>query len=92
VLDSTLLAVRHVLLPYPQPLRDIAEAINMEKNTVRDALNLLIRLGLAEKIEHEPRESDKKGGWVTVEYRLITTETKVIETKVINSITIEKEP
>jgi len=87
VLDSTLLAVRDVLLPCPMPLREIAEAINMEKNTVRDALNLLIRLGLAEKIEHEPRESDKKGGWVTVEYRLIT-----VETKVIDSITIEKEP
>jgi predicted transcriptional regulator len=72
VRDSTLLAVRDALSTSPRPLRDIAETVQMEKNTVRNALKLLIRLGLAERIDHEePQESSRKCGWVRVEYRLI---------------------
>jgi len=81
VLDSTLLTVQRALSQDPTPLGDIAAKVEMEKNTVRNALNLLIRLGLAEKIEHEPQASRKKGGWVRVEYRAI----------VITSIAIENE-
>jgi predicted transcriptional regulator len=84
VLDSTLLAVKTDLSPDYISLPDLAEKVGMERETVRSALNLLIRLGLAEKIEHEQPRKSAKGGWVRVEYRsiandLIANETTAIE-------------
>jgi predicted transcriptional regulator len=86
VRSSTILAVWNALPEHPTPLRDLAEAVKMEKNTVRDCLNLLIHLGLAKKINHEEaRASDHRGGWVRVEYRAIAAKTTVIDTTAIES-------
>ena len=64
----------------------VAEAVKMEKNTVRECLNLLIHLGLAKKINHEEaRASDHRGGWVRVEYQAIAAKTTVIDTTAIES-------
>jgi predicted transcriptional regulator len=80
VLGSTILAVRDALDTMGQAsLPDIAAKVNMERNTVRATLNLLVRLGLAEKIRHSPIRSRKKNGWVTVEYKMIASKTEVIE-------------
>jgi len=70
VLGSTLLAVRDALNSMGQAsLPDIAKTVDMERNTVRETLTLLVRLGLAERIEHSPTASRKKNGWISVEYR-----------------------
>lgn len=72
VFGSTLLAVQGALTSQPKSLRDIAEAVGMKDNTVRECLLVLIRQGLVEKIEHNPpKKSVHKGGWVRVEYRAI---------------------
>ncbi len=79
VLDSTLLAVNAALSSEIRPLPEIADEVKLEKGTVRNALNLLIRLGIAEKVEHEPQASRKKGGWVTVGYRSIAIQSIAIK-------------
>lgn len=89
-LSSTILAVWNALPEHPTPLRDLAEAVKMEKNTVRDCLNLLIHLGLARRIEHEAaKASDHRGGWVRVEYQAIAAKTTAIDMNTIDTIAIE---
>jgi predicted transcriptional regulator len=83
VRGSTLLAVWAALPPRPTPLRELAEAVQMERNTVRDALVLLIRLGLAVRIEHSAEPSAKKGGWIRIEYQAIANKSIAIETMAI---------
>jgi predicted transcriptional regulator len=88
--SSTILAVWNALPEHPIPLRDLADAAKLEKNTVRDCLTLLIHLGLAERIHHEKAiASDRKGGWVRVEYRAIAAKTTVIDMNTIDTTTIE---
>jgi len=88
VSGSTLLRVWKALPQKPTPLRDLAESADLEKNTVRDALSVLIQLGLAKKDEHKPIRSEK-GGWVRVEYQAIAIKTITIDSKVIEATAIE---
>ena len=84
VSGSTLLRVWRALPPQPTPLRDLAESTGMEKNTVRDALVLLIALGLAKRNDHEPTRSER-GGWIRVEYQAIAVKTIAFDSKAIES-------
>ena len=80
VLGSTILAVRDALASMGQAsLSDIAAKVDMERNTVRETLNLLVHLGIVERIEHGPTASRKKNGWITVEYKAIAAKTIAIE-------------
>jgi len=86
-LGSTILAVRAAHLALGQTdLSRLAQKVDMRENTVRNALAILMGLGLAEKIRHTPPIPGKKGGWIQVEWKPV-----VIDIKPIDRTAIDKE-
>lgn len=86
VVGSTIIAVRKAHLELGQTyLTVIADRVQMERNTVREALAVLEVLGLSEKVEHDPAPSKKKNGWVTVEYRPVLLQSKAASSAAIGN-------
>ena len=71
VLSSTLRAVRAAMSSEALPIGAIAENANLTQGAVRYSLDILIELGVVERVDCL-LPSEKKGGWIRATYRLLS--------------------
>jgi predicted transcriptional regulator len=71
VLSSTLQAVRAVMSSDAQPIGTIAENVNLTRGAVKCSLDVLIEMGIVERV-NGVLPSEKKGGWIRATYRLLS--------------------
>jgi DNA-binding transcriptional ArsR family regulator len=71
VLSSTLQAVKAVMSTDAQPIGTIAENASLTRGAVRYSLDVLIELGVVERVDGLV-QSEKKGGWIRATYRLLS--------------------
>lgn len=69
VLSSTLQAVRAAMSSDAQPIGVIAEKASLTRGAVKYSLDVLIEMGVAERVDGI-FPSTKKGGWIRAAYRL----------------------
>lgn len=79
VLGSTLLKVAKALTVELQPQTKICKDLDLGKDTVMEAMAILVELKVAEKVAHSPPiPSGKEHGWIRAEYRLNTNNLNAI--------------
>jgi predicted transcriptional regulator len=69
VLSSTLQAVKAAMSSEALPIGKIAETANLTRGAVKYSLDVLIEMGVVERVEGIS-PSEKKGGWIRATYRL----------------------
>jgi len=69
VLSSTLKSVRDAMSLNTQSIRAIAEKTELTRGTVKYSLDVLIDLGVVERVDGISA-SEKNGGWNRATYRL----------------------